>query len=63
MKKLKRWAKVFGECLFAFLLPLAYESWSMRKRIIQEVIDMPHGTTHCDIIQALKNQSTKGGNY
>lgn len=27
MKNLKRWAKIIGECLFALLLPLAYERW------------------------------------
>ena len=32
MEKLKRWAKVIGECLFALLLPWAYEKWEAKER-------------------------------
>ncbi len=31
MKKLKKWSKYIGECLFALFLPWAYDSWTTFK--------------------------------
>lgn len=28
----------------------------IRKQVIDEIVAMPHGTTHCDIIKALKGE-------
>ncbi len=54
MEKLKRWVKYIGECIFALLLPLAYERW--------EALQIRTGKRCANCGKSLREYPAKGPN-